>query len=77
LMDTRGAMRADGATYAEAATIAMDVAKGERTLTEAEADTINLVPDDLRGLDRFEARDVVVRQITEECLAVMVEVPEQ
>ncbi|MDO6731513.1 valine--tRNA ligase [Marinovum sp. 2_MG-2023] len=77
LMDTRGAMRADGATYAEAATIAMAVAKGERTLTEAEADTINLVPDDLRGLDRFEARDVVVRQITEEGLAVMVEVPEQ
>ncbi|MCJ7871369.1 valine--tRNA ligase [Phaeobacter sp. J2-8] len=77
LMDTRGAMRADGATYAEAATIAMAVAKGERTLTEAEADAINLVPDDLRGLDRFEARDLVVRQITEEGLAVMVEVPEQ
>ena len=29
-------MRADGAPYEEAATIAMAVAKGERTLTEAE-----------------------------------------
>ncbi|MCG6883297.1 MAG: valine--tRNA ligase [Silicimonas sp.] len=72
LMDTKGAMRDDGAPYAEAAAIAMSVAKGEKTLTEAEADTINLVPDDLRGLDRFEARRQVVAQITEEGLAVMV-----
>ncbi|KNG94422.1 valine--tRNA ligase [Pseudaestuariivita atlantica] len=71
LMDTKGAMRADGAPYAEAAGVAMAVAKGERTLTEAETDTINLVPDDLRGLDRFEARDRVVEQITSEGLAVM------
>lgn len=52
----------------------MAVAKGERSLTEAEADTINLVPDDLRGLDRFEAREKVVQQITDEGLAVMVPV---
>ena len=71
LMDTKGAMRADGAPYAEMAEIAMAVAKGEKTLTEAEADTINLVPDDLRGLDRFEARKKVVDQITSEGLAVM------
>jgi len=71
LMDTKGAMRADGASYDEAATIAMAVAKGEKTLTEAETDTINLVPDDLRGLDRFEARKLVVDQITAEGLAVM------
>ncbi len=71
LMDTRGAMRADGAPYAEAAAIAMAVANGERTLTEAEADAINLVPDHLRGLDRFEAREAVVREITEDGLAVM------
>ena len=32
--------------------------------TEAEVDTLNLVPDDLRGLDRFEARTKVVEQIT-------------
>ncbi|WP_306118329.1 MULTISPECIES: valine--tRNA ligase [unclassified Roseitalea] len=34
-------------------------------------DLINLVPDDLRGLDRFEARTRVVEQITGEGLAVM------
>ncbi|UWQ77777.1 valine--tRNA ligase [Leisingera sp. S132] len=71
LMDMKGAMRADGAPYAEAAGIAMAVAKGEQTLTESEADTINLVPDDLRGRDRFEARKRVVEQITGEGLAVM------
>ncbi|MEY8834123.1 valine--tRNA ligase [Phaeobacter italicus] len=74
LMDTKGAMRADGASYDEAATIAMAVAKGEKTLTEAETDAINLVPDDLRGLDRFEARKLVVDQITAEGLAVMITV---
>ncbi|MBT8425322.1 MAG: class I tRNA ligase family protein, partial [Silicimonas sp.] len=36
LMDTRGAMRADGAPYAEAAEIAVAVARGERALSEAE-----------------------------------------
>ncbi|MEM9636090.1 MAG: valine--tRNA ligase, partial [Pseudomonadota bacterium] len=71
LMDTKGAMRDDGAPYADAAGIAMAVAQGERQLSEAEADAVNLVPDDLRGLDRFEARKRVVNQITEEGLAVM------
>lgn len=71
LMDTRASMRNDGAPYAEAATIAMAVAKGERTLTEAEVDAVNLVPDHLRGLDRFEARAKVVEEITVEGLAVM------
>ncbi|MDA8587161.1 valine--tRNA ligase, partial [Rhodobacteraceae bacterium] len=71
LMDTKGAMRDDGAPYADMAATAMAVAKGERELTEAEADTINLIPDDLRGLDRFEAREKVIAQITQEGLAVM------
>ncbi|MGA1181409.1 MAG: class I tRNA ligase family protein, partial [Marivivens sp.] len=71
LMDVRGAMRADGAAYEEAATIAGAVARGERVLTEAEADALNLVPDHLRGLDRFEAREKVVAEITAEGLAVM------
>ena len=71
LMDTRGQMRADGAAYAEAAEIALAVARGERSLTEAETDAINLVPDHLRGLDRFEARKRVVDEITAEGLAVM------
>jgi valyl-tRNA synthetase len=73
LMDTKGHMRADGTTYAEAASTAMATAKGEVTLSESEADAINLVPDELRGLDRFEARKLVVDQITAEGLAVMVE----
>ncbi|WP_424992236.1 valine--tRNA ligase [Oceaniradius stylonematis] len=71
LMDTKAAMRDGGAPYAEAAAIAQAVARGERTLDEAEADAINLVPDDLRGLDRFEARQRVIDQITGEGLAVM------
>jgi valyl-tRNA synthetase len=71
LMDTRASMRKDGAPYAEAAAIAMAVAKGEQTLTEAEVDAVNLVPDHLRGLDRFEARAKVVEEITAEGLAVM------
>ena len=71
LMDTRGAMRSDGAPYAEAAGVAMDVAQGQRELSEAEADAVNLVPDHLRGLDRMEARERVVAEITAEGLAVM------
>jgi valyl-tRNA synthetase len=47
------------------------VARGGRVLSEAEADAVNLVPDDLRGLDRFAARKAVVDQITAEGLAVM------
>ncbi len=71
LMDTHAQMRADGAPHAEAATVAAAVARGERTLTEAEADALNLVPDHLRGLDRMEARAAVVAEITTEGLAVM------
>jgi valyl-tRNA synthetase len=71
LMDTRAHMRDDGAPYAEAAAIAQEVAQGKRVLTEAEVDALNLVPDHLRGLDRFEARKRVVEEITAEGLAVM------
>ena len=56
LMDTKGHMRSDGASYDEAATVAMEVSKGLKELTIAEADALNLVPEELRGLDRFEAR---------------------
>ena len=38
----------------------------------AEVDSLNLVPDHLRGLDRFEARKKVIDEITHEGLAVMV-----
>ncbi|WP_171232554.1 valine--tRNA ligase [Ruegeria sp. HKCCA4812] len=70
LMDTKGAMRADGAPYAEEAGKAQDYARG-RAFTENEIDAINLVPDHLRGLDRFEARAKVVEEITADGLAVM------
>jgi len=70
LMDMKGAMRADGAPYAEDAAKAQAFAKGA-AFTENEVDAINLVPDHLRGLDRFEARKLVVQEITDEGLAVM------
>ncbi|MEJ2021632.1 MAG: valine--tRNA ligase [Maritimibacter sp.] len=71
LMDMRGHMRADGDDYATCATRAQEIAGGE-AFTGAEVDTLNLVPDELRGLDRFEARKKVIAQITEEGLAVTV-----
>ena len=71
LMDTKGDMRDDGVPYAEAAALALSVAKGKRALTEAEADAVNLVPDDLRGLERFVARARVIDQIEADGLAVM------
>ncbi len=70
LMDTRGHMRTDGVPYAEEAGKAQEYARG-RAFTENEIDAINLVPDHLRGLDRFEARAKVVEEITSEGLAVM------
>jgi valyl-tRNA synthetase len=85
LLDTRAQMRADGAPYVEAAEIAgrmsrawlvtkgyatPGIAEQPFTLSEAEIDALNLVPDDLRGLDRYEARKRVVEAITAEGLAV-------
>ncbi len=70
LMDTKGAMRADGAPYAEAADLAQEYARG-REFTENEIDAINLIPDHLRGLDRSKARAKVVAEITADGLAVM------
>ncbi|MCA8867252.1 MAG: valine--tRNA ligase [Rhodobacteraceae bacterium] len=69
LMDTKGAMRTDGAAYGDEAAKAQAIVKG-REFTEAEVDAINLVPDEYRGLDRFEARKRVVADITAEGLAV-------
>ncbi|MBF9058152.1 valine--tRNA ligase [Rhodobacterales bacterium HKCCSP123] len=71
LMDTKAHLRDDGAPYAEAAAVAQEVAEGKRVLSETEADALNLVPDHLRGLDRFEVRKRVVDEITAEGLAVM------
>ncbi len=71
LMDTKGAMRSDGAPYAEAATRAQEIARGAEA-SVVEVDTLNLVPDEYRGLDRFEARKAVVADITDQGLAIMV-----
>ena len=69
LMDTRAQMRDDGAPYAECAAIAQQIIDGAQ-LSVADIDAINLVPDEYRGLDRFEARQRVVDAITAEGLAV-------
>ena len=71
LMDTKGAMRADGAPYVEEAGKAQAIIDGTE-MTIQEVDLINIVPEDLRGLDRFEARKRVIEQITAEGLAVTV-----
>ncbi len=71
LMDTRAQMRADGAPYADAVLRAREIAAGSPT-TEAEVDSLNLVPTKYRGLDRFEARKQVVADITAQGLAVTV-----
>jgi valyl-tRNA synthetase len=71
LMDVKGAMRDDGDSYAECAQqVAGYQARGE-TLDEGIVDGINLVPDDYRGLDRFDARKKVIAAINAEGLAVM------
>jgi valyl-tRNA synthetase len=72
LMDEVAAMRADGAPYAEAAARAVEIAKGA-TATPAEIDALNLVPEEYRGLDRYEARKRVVADIDAEGLMVKVE----
>ncbi|AWB48340.1 valine--tRNA ligase [Gemmobacter aquarius] len=71
LLDTRGAMRADGAPYEVAVARAREIAAGSAT-TEAEVDALNLVPEKYRGLDRFEARKAVVTDINAAGLAVTV-----
>ncbi len=71
LMDTQGNMRADGKPYAEEAAVAQAIANGEQEFDEAMIAAMNLVPDEYRGLDRFEARKRVVADITAEGLAVM------
>ncbi len=70
LMDTQANMREDGKPYAEEAAIAQAIARGEQTFDENMIAAMNLVPDEYRGLDRFEARKRVVADITAEGLAV-------
>ncbi|MFC0267281.1 valine--tRNA ligase [Kushneria aurantia] len=69
LMDRHAHMRSDGLSYAESAALASRAARGEPLDDVAQ---VNLVPEELRGLDRFEARARVVEAITAEGLAVTV-----
>lgn len=70
LMDTKARMRADGLPYEESAQVAGAIARGEREA--GDVGQVNLVPEELRGLDRYEARKAVVEAITAEGLAVTV-----
>lgn len=72
LMDTKGAMRSDGKPYAEEAAVAQAIANGTQEFDEGMIAAMNLVPDEYRGMDRFDARKAVVADITAEGLAVMV-----
>ncbi len=71
LMDSKGAMRADGRPYAEEAATAQAIANGDESFDEVKIAAMNLVPEAYRGLDRFEARKAVIADITTEGLAVM------
>nr|WP_298412287.1 valine--tRNA ligase [uncultured Halomonas sp.] len=67
LMDRKARMRTNGLPYDDSAALATRAARGEDPGDVAE---INLVPESLRGLDRFEARQHVIEAITAEGLAV-------
>jgi len=70
LMDNQARMRADGEPYAYYAEQAMRIAKSGDLPGESEIDDINLVPDEYRGLDRYEARKRIVEAINADGLAV-------
>lgn len=72
LMDTQARLRDDGEPYAVYAARALEIAKSGELPTESEVDDINLVPDEYRGLDRYEARKRIVDAINAEGLAVTV-----
>ncbi len=67
LMDDAARMRVDGLPYAESAAIATRAASGEDV---GDVSEVNLVPEELRGLDRYAARERVVAAITADGLAV-------
>ncbi|MDO4710260.1 MAG: valine--tRNA ligase [Pseudomonadota bacterium] len=69
LMDGRAQMRRDGLGYDESARIAAAIARGEQAVDES-VRSVNLVPEELRGLDRLEARRQIVAAINAEGLAV-------
>jgi valyl-tRNA synthetase len=72
LMDENAAMRSDGAPYAEVAAGAQAIIEGA-TWTASDIDTLNLVPDGYRGLDRYAARKRVVADIDADGLMIRIE----
>jgi len=72
LLDTKGQMRSNGWSYEKSAKAAKEYLDGRPWDIYETTTLLNLVPDEYRGLDRFEARDAVVADITKEGLAVMV-----
>ena len=71
LMDKKGVMRVDGLPYIDEVAKAQSIVNEEINWDENLIASMNLVPDEYRGLDRFEARKKVVAEITAEGLAVM------
>lgn len=72
LMDGQAKMRTDGEPYARCAEQALEIARSGRVPGESEVDDINLVPEEYRGLDRYEARKKIVEAINADGLAVTV-----
>ena len=72
LMDDVACMRADGLSYQESAKIAAELAGQPGKSADTDVTEVNLVPEELRGLDRYECRKKVIDAITAEGLAVMV-----
>ncbi|MEM8771429.1 MAG: valine--tRNA ligase [Pseudomonadota bacterium] len=73
LMGWKGELREDGAPYAEEAEKAKALLDADGTPDANYVDGINLVPDEYRGLDRFEARDRIVADIDADGLMIKVE----
>ena len=71
LLDDRAQMRVDGLSYSESAKIAGELASDPSRSSDTDVTQVNLVPDELRGLDRYECRKKVIDAITTEGLAVM------
>ena len=71
LMNKKGVMRVDGLPYQDEVAKAQAILNEEINWDEDLIASMNLVPDEYRGLDRFEARKKVVAEITAEGLAVM------
>ncbi|MHA6643390.1 valine--tRNA ligase [Mesorhizobium sp. A623] len=72
LMNTVAAMRDDGEPYAACAALAAEIVRTGELPNESDVDAINLVPDEYRGLDRYEARKRIIEAINADGLAVTV-----